>query len=109
MIHACHRNSENNSREPTTTTEVRADTPVLYRAINPFSVGSVVIGLLSPVAYFHWGSLFVPLLGIALGVAGLVNLSRVEGAKLGVWLFWRHRALPGARSLFTVFPSRLLP
>ncbi len=62
------------------------DTPVLYRAINPFSVGSVVIGLLSPVAYFHWGFLFIPLLGIALGVAGLVNLSRVEGAKLGVWL-----------------------
>ena len=62
------------------------DTPVLYRAINPFSVGSVVVGLLSPVAYFHWGFLFVPLLGIALGIAGLVNLSRVEGAKLGIWL-----------------------
>jgi hypothetical protein len=62
------------------------DTPVLYQAINPLSVGSVVVGLLSAVAFFHWGLLVISLIGILLGVAGLINLSRIEGSKVGVYL-----------------------
>lgn len=62
------------------------DTPVLYQAINPLSVGSVVVGVLSALAFFHWGFLFLPLIGVMLGVAGLVNLLRAEGARVGVYL-----------------------
>lgn len=59
---------------------------VLYQAINPLSVGSVVVGLLSALAFFHWGFLFLPVTGILLGLAGLVNLARVEGARVGIYL-----------------------
>lgn len=66
--------------------EFGPDTPVLYQAINPLSVGSVVLGLLSALAFFHWGFLFLPLIGVLLGVAGLVNLARVDGARVGIYL-----------------------
>ncbi len=62
------------------------DAPVLYQAINPFSVGSVVLGVVSVLSFFHWGFLILPLTGVLLGVAGLVNLARVEGARVGVYL-----------------------
>lgn len=82
------------------------DTPVLYRAINPFSVGSVVVGLLSPVAYFHWGFLFVPLLGIALGIAGLVNLSHSKGrSSASGWLASASGFACSWAWAFTAFPS----
>ncbi|MHB8899115.1 MAG: hypothetical protein ACYC6Y_10250 [Thermoguttaceae bacterium] len=62
------------------------DTPVLYQAVNPLSVGSVIVGILSALSFFHWGFLFLPVVGVLLGVAGLVNLARVEGARVGVYL-----------------------
>ncbi len=64
------------------------DTPVLYKAINPLSVGSVVLGILSALSFFHWGFLFLPVLGVLLGATGLANLMRVEGARVGVYLSW---------------------
>ena len=51
-----------------------------------FSVGSVVLGVVSVLSFFHWGFLILPLTGVLLGVAGLVNLARVEGARVGVYL-----------------------
>jgi hypothetical protein len=66
--------------------EYGEDTPVLYQAINPLSVGSVVLGLLSALAFFHWAFLFLPLVGILLGIGGLVNLARAEGARVGIYL-----------------------
>jgi len=59
---------------------------VLYQAINPLSVGSVVVGCLSALSFFHWGFLFLPLTGILLGAAALVNFARAEGARVGVYL-----------------------
>ena len=66
--------------------EYGQDTPVLYQAINPLSVGSIIVGVFSALAFFHWGFLFLPLIGILMGIAGLVNLVRVEGARVGVYL-----------------------
>ena len=66
--------------------EYGQDAPVLYQAINPLSAGSIVLGLVSVLAFFHWGFLFLPLAGILLGVAGLINPSRVEGARVGIYL-----------------------
>ncbi len=66
--------------------EYGQDAPVLYQAINPLSAGSIVLGVLSALAFFHWGFLFLPLIGVLLGVAGIVNLARVEGARVGIYL-----------------------
>ena len=66
--------------------EYGQDAPVLYQAINPLSVGSVILGLLSATAFFHWGFLFLPLIGVLLGAAGLVNLVREEGSRVGIYL-----------------------
>ena len=66
--------------------EYGQDAPVLYQAINPLSVGSVIVGLLSALSFLHWGFLFLPVVGILLGIAGMVNLFRVEGARVGIYL-----------------------
>lgn len=66
--------------------EYGEDTPVLYQAINPLSVGSVVVGVLSALTFFHWGFLFLPLIGVLLGIASLINLLRADGARVGVYL-----------------------
>ena len=81
--------------------EYGQDTPVLYQAINPLSVGSVVVGLLSALAFFHWGFLFLPLVGVLLGIAGLVNLVRAEGGKSGdLSVVYRNRFVASARRWF---------
>jgi hypothetical protein len=66
--------------------EYEQDAPVLYQAINPLSVSSVILGVLSALAFFHWGFLFLPLIGVLLGVAGLINLVRAEGSRVGIYL-----------------------
>ncbi len=66
--------------------EYGEDTPVLYQAINPLSVGSVALGVLSALAFFHWAFLLLPLAGVLLGAAGWVNLAKVGGARVGIYL-----------------------
>ncbi len=66
--------------------EYSPDAPVQYRAIDPRSVGSVVLGGLSILAYFHWGFLALPLGAIVLGAVGLWQFARVEGASVSVVL-----------------------